>query len=327
MRSCGWSRVPNPNVNDFWMCDKGRLNSPLEVNSDDRISSAYIKVSGEYEQAPIDTALEAVTAALRRHKAHEIAFVASGKACLEDNYLFAQLAKQLGVGMIGYIANISGNDDFLLRRADKNPNSAGLHLLGIEEFGEKFTAALESKRIKMIYALEDDFIARYQHLAPYIDQVDTVVVHSVTMTDTARMADIILPASAWAEREGIFVNFEGWANKLNPAVATAHIVRGMEFFTMSRLDRYGTPFDRWAQSRKVDARESWQFVQMIGKHFGMKSHFVTTEDVFDAAAANVSALTGMSYESLGKIGAPIKGSHKTPRSVTYKEVYQLVTSE
>jgi predicted molibdopterin-dependent oxidoreductase YjgC len=145
------------------------------------------------------------------------------------------------------------------------------------------------------------------------------------MNATAKRADIVLPASAWAEKEGVFINSGGWINLLKPAVATTHAVRGFDHLNQSRLDKYGTQFDRWAQRKKVDAIESWHLTQMVASEIGKKTDFRFTEDVFEAAAAKLPALSGLDYDKLGGEGLPVNGIGRERKPIEYREVYQEST--
>jgi NADH dehydrogenase/NADH:ubiquinone oxidoreductase subunit G len=197
-----------------------------------------------------------------------------------------------------------------------------LKLLGINEFGKEFAETLKSGKIKAIYALEDDFLSR-NNLA--FDKVEFFACHGTNRSFTIDRADVILPASAWAEKEGIIVNFEGWAQRLKPAVETSHHVRNLEYMNQSRLDRFASKFDRWANRRKVDAFESWRLTEMVGAGIGMKANHLYTEDVFEAAAASVAGLKNLSYEKIGALGHPVVGVDKEVKKSFYREVYQLNT--
>jgi NADH-quinone oxidoreductase subunit G len=181
---------------------------------------------------------------------------------------------------------------------------------------------LRSGKIKAVYALEDDFLSRVKLS---FDHVEFFACHGTNRTDTTDRADVILPASAWAEKEGVFINFEGWAQKLKPAVETTHHVRGLDHMNQSRLDRFGTKFDRWAQGRKIDALDSWQLVEMVGIHLGMKTEHLYTEDVFEKAASSISGLAGLDYDTIGTLGHPVAGVTKEKKESFYREVYQQNT--
>ncbi len=312
---------PNPNVNDFWMCDVGRLGAYPPVNADNRISGAWLRTNANLVASSIEDAATSIANAFKKYKADEIAFIASPYATIEDNFTFLEIAKAKS-NTIGYFPHYDGEDAKLLIRADRTPNSYGLKLLGIKEFGEDFAASLRSGKIKMVYALEDDFIQRTDLV---FNKVEFFACHATNESATTAKANVILPASSWAEKEGVLVNFEGWAQKLKPAVETTRQVRGLDHMNQSRLDRFASKFDRWAKGRKIDSLASWQLCEMVGIHLGMKTEHLYTEDVFEKAASLVAGLKGLDYDKIGSFGHPVAGVEKEIKTSFYQEVYQLNT--
>ena len=315
---------PNPNVNDFWMCDYGRLTSYPSVNAGNRISGAHKKVEGIPKSVGLDEAVKTIANELKKYKADEIAFIASAFATLEDNFVFVELAKAKGVKNLGYFSHIIGEDDPLLLRADKTPNAYGLKLLGVKPFGAEFVNELRLGRIKAVYALEDDFVETFG-MPTLMDAVEFFAVHATNESATTTSADVVLSASTWAEKEGVFINHEGWVNKLTSSIETTHFVRGLDHMNRSRLDTFGSPFDRWAQGRKVDAHESWRLAQMVASEMGKKTDHRYTEDVFEKLASVLPELDGMNYEKLDDQGMPLNGIGRKIKQMHYHEVYQDVT--
>jgi len=311
---------PNPNVNNFWMCDEGRLESYPPVNAEDRVSGAWING----ESVTVSDAVSKIATELKKYKAEEIAFIASAGATLEDNMVFLEAAKQKGAKHIGYFERIIGQDDpKLLIRADKNPNAYSMKVLGIKPLGDEFASALSSGKIKAVYALEDRFLS-----AVDFSKVEFLAAHATNTSQLPKLSAkniVVLPAACWAEKQGVVINFEGWAQKLNPAIETTHMVHGFDHLTQSRLDRFGSPFDRWAKGNKRDAYESWHLAQDVANALGAKLDYRYTEDVFEAAASKHSELKGLSYDILGALGRQLNGIDKPFKESFYREVYQLDT--
>jgi predicted molibdopterin-dependent oxidoreductase YjgC len=72
--------------------------------------------------------------------------------------------------------------------------------------------------------------------------------------------------------------------------------------TLSRLEKFGTPFDSWANSNKRDARSSWKILQAIMQLYGIKSKYSIAEDFFLDIANNIKPFHGLNYEIIGDQG-------------------------
>lgn len=84
------------------------------------------------------------------------------------------------------------------------PNEVGLTLSCI------FREA-EAGKIRAVYIMgENPAISEpnSNHVIDGIKKLEFLVVQDIFMTETARLADIVLPAAAWAEKEGSFTNSE-----------------------------------------------------------------------------------------------------------------------
>ena len=327
----------NPNVNTYWMCDHGRLNAYPPVN-EERLDGPLMRDANGLQQPTNNDAAARYTAQqLAKYHKDEVLILGSAYATVEDNYAMLKLAREkFGKHTIPFILHFSGEDERLLLRADKTPNAQGATLAGCvadghyaHYYGEKsaHTTVLEllrSRKIKAVYALEDNFLADPQLLEAFED-VEFFACHASNTSVTSHRADVVFSTSQWAEQEGTFVNFEGWVQALKPAVTTKYQVRGIDHLHMSRLDRFGSPFDKWARGNKRDAREGWHFVQLIANDLGEHWHYLHTEDIFEEVAKLLPEFKGMTYESLGHLGQPIASKHGAVKEPIYQEVYQAST--
>ena len=323
----------NMNVNEYWMCDHGRLNAYPHVNAPERIEKAWVKIQGFHEQVSWEEGARTAAERLKRFKHDEVLFIGSGNVPVEDNYLFARFAKErFAQKTVRFIQYFEGQDDRLLLRAEKTANARGLAAIGLkadkivagEHSAKEIIAELTSGRIKAVWALEDNFMHDEQ-IAEAFKNVEFFVCHATNESDTTKRADVVFGASTWAEREGVIVNFAGWTQKLRPAVSTAYQVRGLDHLNQSRLDRFGTPYDKWATKNKRDVFESWRIVQMVADHMGAHYKYHYTEDIFDEIAASVPEFAAMDYEKIGEQGLPVAGLKQDSIPVLYSESYQAAT--
>jgi NADH-quinone oxidoreductase subunit G len=122
--------------------------------------------------------------------------------------------------------------------------------------------------VQALYIVGTDPIGDGQALP----KTDFVVVQELFLTQTAQQADVVLPALAWAERDGTFTNAE------------------------RRVQRYYKALPPTGQ-----AKADWDIFKNIADTLGLKWMLFTAESVMDQIAANVPAYAGLDYPTLGII--------------------------
>lgn len=306
----------NLDVNKYWMCDKGRLETYQHVNSNTRIKSPLIKRDGKYQEVGWDEAIAQVASDIKNYKPEEIYGIGSAYSSLEDNYLFhkflSQIVKTPGIDYISHV--VPDDEDDILIKADKTPNSRGVKELGITpiNIGQNISYisnAIREKKIKLLYVMNDDIftIPEFAEVAHYLD---VLIVHATNKNRTTEIAKVVLPCSTFAEINGTFVNFEGRVQRVFPAVSTLERERTMDFYQLSRLDKFGTQFDRWNRSNKRDCRPSWKILTRLARLFGVVWEYKIAEDVFNEIASTIPAFEGLSYEIISNKGAWLKNKYK-----------------
>ncbi len=73
--------------------------------------------------------------------------------------------------------------------------------------------------VKALYVLGADPVG--DGLMAGRGKLDFLVVQELFLTETAREADVVLPAQSWAEREGTFTNGERRVQRYYPAIQPA----------------------------------------------------------------------------------------------------------
>lgn len=302
----------NLDVNQYWMCDKGRLETYAHVNSATRIKSPFVKRNGKLIEAGWDEAVAQIASDLKNYLPEEIFGIGSAYSSIEDNYLFHKfLTKIIKTSGIDYIPHIEpDSEDSILLKSDKTPNSRGLQELGITpiDVGQNLStvaAAIKERKIKVLYVMNDNIFTLPQ-LAAVAGYLDMIIVHATNINKTTEIAKIVLPCSAFAEINGTFINFEGRVQRVFPAVSTLERERTMDFYNLSRLDKFGTQFDRWNKTNKRDTRPSWKILTKLVGLFGVKWDYGVAEDVFNEIAESVPAFEGLSYDVLSNKGAWLK---------------------
>jgi NADH-quinone oxidoreductase subunit G len=303
----------NMDVNQYWMCDHGRLDTFRFVNDETtRVKTPLVRPSeggllsdGEYtlKESEWDEAIARVISEIKNYKPEEIAFIASPFSTLEDNFALKRFAEEVvGTGEIRYIPKNDGKDDFLLLRADRTPNSTGLNYLGIKPIDKKFIDKILNKQFKLVYMLNDS-ISRLPEAEALAKSIEVGILQISNISEFSKKATVVLPLSAYAEINGTFVNFQGRVQRLKPAIATLEHERLPGDFAVSRLDKFGAHNDTWTHGTKYNARSAWKVLTQISKVMGNDFGYDNTEDVFDDIAMKIPAFSGLDYETIGSHGA------------------------
>lgn len=302
----------NMDVNQYWMCDYGRLNTYKFINDETtRVKSPMMREedvsqdAGGLKDCDWDDAIARVISEIKNYKGDEIAFIASAYSTLEDNFVLQRFAKEIvGSDNIAYIPHIEGEDDKLLLRADKTPNANGLKLLGIEPINGKFIDKILNKQFKMVYIMNDS-LGRLERTEEIAKSIEIAVLHISNFYEQSHKATVVLPSATYAEINGTFVNFQNRVQRIKPAVATLEQERLPGDFAVSRLDKFGAHNDRWTKGTRFNARPAWKVISQMAKVLGSEFGYDNTEEVFDDIAAKIPALAGMSYEVIGTHGAVV----------------------
>lgn len=303
----------NEDVNSFWMCDHGRLNTFKFINAEDRVDGPHIRVEGNLIKVGWDEAYAKAASSLKAFGKDEVAVLGSAYATVEDNFVAAKFAKSvLGTGHLDFIHHINPSfGDEILRNEDVTPNSKGAELAGVipSKNGMDFNGIIKSIRegkIKALYILEDDILNNNPELESVLSKLDLLIVNATNFNKITVLADIVFPAATYAEKNGTFVNFADRVQRIRPAVATLDVDRALEGMAMSRWDKFGTKFDRWAQGKHYDARSSWKILVGLASALGQKMKYNMAEEVFLDVANTVEAFKGLDYDVIGELGAQLK---------------------
>lgn len=276
----------NPNVNGYWMCDEGRHSFPA-LQTERRLGHPMVQEGDRLVAEPYAEAIRRAVTKIQEigeeHGAQAVGALVGAQATNEEIFALKRFVTELiGSSRIGGMSftppGLSETDNLLIR-ANKNPNSRGLEALGVGQDGlDKLGAAVEAGQLKLLIALRAD-AARAMGEAEFMKRfgpLDYLIVLDTDATETARMANQVLPIAAYTELDGTFTNFQGWVQRLRRAVpAPVEVITTLELIA------------RLSQALDGDERP----------HHG--------EVVFKEMADSESAFKGLSYETLGVHGAPL----------------------
>ncbi len=183
----------NADVNQYYMCDEGRLNYQW-INRDDRLETPV--VAGKL--ASWEAALSAAGAALKGGSAH---VVASASLSNEALWLLKQAA---GTGKFrvakGAEAPLPGVKDLALR-ADRAPNATGAEMLGFSRADQPLAGAG-----KVVVIAGDDCEGLDMSA---LSGAGTVIFVGTVAPKGLPAGAILLPIANFAEEEGTFTNLRG----------------------------------------------------------------------------------------------------------------------
>lgn len=120
-------------------------------------------------------------------------------------------------------------------------------------------------------AMSDPDVA---HARAALAGLDHLVVQDIFLTETAFHADVVLPASAFAEKTGSFTNTD-------------------------RRVQLG----RAALSPPGEARQDWQLVQAIAQRMGLDWRYVHPKEIYAEMASLMPSLAGIAWDRLESEGA------------------------
>lgn len=307
----------NEEVNSYWMCDNGRLNTFKHVNSETRIDGTFIRKNQNLQKVSWDEALNQAANELKKFKSNEICFIGSPYATCEDNFVLKKFAKAFGITKMYFAKHIKqGDQDDILIREDKTPNSLGAELIGLipldKFYKEEIINGIKERKIKALYLMEDDVDVIFANnesdseVESILKKLELLIVHATNKNKATEIAHIVFPAATYAEKHGTFVNFLGRVQRIKPAVATVELDRALDGMSMSRWDKFGTPFDRWMQGHKFDAKPSWKILALIAAKLGFKIKYEMAEEVFEDLANSIEAFKDLDYDKIGEMGVQLK---------------------
>ncbi len=113
------------------------------------------------------------------------------------------------------------------------------------------------------------------HVRHALQAAEFLCVIDIFLTDTAKLAHVVLPGASFAEKEGTFSNTERNVLRVRKAV-----------------DPVG------------EARPDWQIIQDISSRFGLPMNYESPEDIFREIGQVAPSYAGLDYDRLEKGGIP-----------------------
>ncbi len=135
---------------------------------------------------------------------------------------------------------------------------------------------INSGDIRALYVFGEDPAvadANIAHVKDALEKVDFLVVQDLFLTDTAKAADVVLPAACFAEKDGTMSNTERRVQRVRKAV-----------------------------NPPGEAKPDWQIFTELSQKMGYDMRYNSPEDIFEEIRALLPQYKGITYERLEEVG-------------------------
>ncbi len=268
----------HPDVNQWWMCDEGRYG--YKAIDQSRLAHPQLREDGTLRPATWDEALARIGRTLQplvdARQADQVGVILSSHLTNEDLYAAQRVFGELGMGCLVFQRPPQGAGDAFLIHPDKSPNARGAAALGLAEGADALLEAAAQGQVKALIVCTQDLTALWP--AALVEEVArrTPLVVFIGPNDhaTARLAHVVLPAAAYAEKDGTFTNVDG------------------------RVQRIFAALTPWGE-----AKPEWEICAALARACGRETAFASAAAVFTQLAEGHAPFRGMTYQSLGDQGA------------------------
>ncbi len=268
----------NEAVNSHWICDEGRY-CFHDLAGGERLTTPMIRHEGGLVPASWEQALQAALTGLTSTK--PVAGILSGRNTNEEAYLFAWLGRKFsadGALQVYYQERQLTEVQKILMSPDRSPNFRGARDMGVGSDGG-FAALMEKLiggNFSAAYVVGEDLLATAAEpgkVRAALEKLSFLVVQDTKLSETAKLAHVVLPATHFGEKDGTYTNRQGRLQKLNAAViAPDGALQDSDIF-MRLLKLAGEPND-----------------------------YSTPGEIFSALAREVPVYKGIDFDSIGDQG-------------------------
>ncbi|MCP5463872.1 MAG: (2Fe-2S)-binding protein [Deltaproteobacteria bacterium] len=192
----------NPEVNDYWMCDYGRID--YKFVNDGRRLKPHFKTDAGLQEDSYQNAFAHLQSVLQNYSADQITGIASAQESNEEINAFVDFIKSnFGSLPIYFSKNNPENpyEDDILIKADKNPNSAHIASKNLKPVSE-ISGGVKAVFVQRNLSAQDAQVLKDKG-------IQIVALFATNETNLDNLAEVILPIPTFAEQNGHFTNFEG----------------------------------------------------------------------------------------------------------------------
>ena len=111
------------------------------------------------------------------------------------------------------------------------------------------------------------------HLIQALKALDFLVVQDIFLTETAQLADVVLPGGSFAEKEGTFTNTERRVQRVRQAIS---------------------PFG--------ESRPDWRILADLATRMGLAMDYKNPEEIFEEVRSLTPSYAGITYQRINRMG-------------------------
>jgi formate dehydrogenase alpha subunit len=130
--------------------------------------------------------------------------------------------------------------------------------------------------LKALYIMGENLLLSnpaLNHVEKALDNLEFMVVQDIFMTETAKLADVVLPAVSFAEKDGTVTNTERRVQRIAKAIEPPE-----------------------------QALPDWKIISDLSTKMGYEMAYESPEDIFSEIRTVTPSYAGMSYERIAKKG-------------------------
>lgn len=146
--------------------------------------------------------------------------------------------------------------------------------------------AVEEGSIKAMYVMGENLVFNLPNskkIESALKNIEFLVVQDIFLTETARIADVVIPSLSWAEKDGTYTNLERRIQRLRKALEN-------------------------------DGMEDWRIIAEISKNMGIAMNYLSSDDIMTEISEVSPLYRGLTYDEIGKggvlwpyTGEPLRG--------------------
>jgi len=215
----------NPDVNDFWLCDYGRFSH--ERYETERVVVAKTRRDDYLGVSSWDEAIDEIASSFATAEKARIGVIGSAQLTNEEAFLLRRLfVDHLGAGKVEAHVDPIGPIKMKSRHGwiegtQAGPNYRGLIAAGVGSAGSDVVNGWMDSGVDLdiLYVTEANFSSRAgdPDVVANLRKAKFLVVHAWEEHPLAEVADVVLPSTIAAEKEGTYTNMQGRVQRIQRA--------------------------------------------------------------------------------------------------------------